>query len=137
MTSVPPSIYLDTSAPTTLSTLSERGNLWHHRLRERATAGASSDSRGDRKLTKCIAIAPAVRGGWLCPRGGIDECQKLLQRFDRIGIERVGDVDELDDAQATIAAFIFGDERLWLLQAVGDIALCEAFGLPQIAQQRL
>lgn len=82
----------------TISTLSEHGNLWHHCRGACATADASLDARGDRKLAKCIATNPGICGGWLYPRGGIDERQKPLQCFGRINVERPCHIDELDDA---------------------------------------
>jgi hypothetical protein len=137
LTSVPLSIYLVTCALTTTLTRPECDNLWHHRRRERTTVGASLDARSDRKLAKCTATALALRGGWLCPRGGIDERQKLLQCFGRFDPKRAGDVNELDDAQAAFTALVFGDERLGTRKSLGDIFLCQALGLPQVAQQRL
>jgi hypothetical protein len=122
---------------TTTLTLFQYDNLWHHRRQERATAGASLEARGDRKLAKCIATTPAIRGGWLCPRGGIDERQKPLQCFGWFDVERAGDVNELDDAQAAFTLLVFGDERLGALKSISNIVLGKAFGLPQIAQQRL
>jgi hypothetical protein len=119
---------------TTTLTLFQYDNLWHHRRQERATAGASLEARGDRKLAKCIATTPAIRGGWLCPRGGIDERQKLLQCLGWFDVERACDVNEFDDAQSAFTALIFRDERLWARKSIGDIFLCQTLGVSQVTQ---
>ena len=65
----------------------------------------------------------------------IDDVDDLAQNCDRLGTERPRDMDELDDAQAPLAAFVLGDERLVVAEPLGDLLLGEAMTHAQLAEQ--
>jgi hypothetical protein len=91
-----------------------------------ASAGASMRQRD----------GEVAAGRWTgLPLAAVDDVDDLAQDGDRLGIEGTHDKDELDDAQAPLAAFILGNERLRLRKPVGNLGLGLTAALAQVAQQ--
>ena len=65
---------------------------------------------------------PAIVG-WVDLAAALDQG---AQNADRIGTHRLQDGHELDHVEPTLSAFVLGDERLWLANALGELLLGEA-----------
>jgi hypothetical protein len=65
----------------------------------------------------------------------IDDVDDLAQHRGRLGTERARNVNELNDAQAPLAAFVLGHERLVVTEPLGHLLLREPMTHAQLAQQ--
>jgi hypothetical protein len=65
----------------------------------------------------------------------IDRVGEVSDHDGRIGTERAHDIDELDDAEPALAAFVLGHERLRLGQALCHLCLGQTLTLAEIPQQ--
>jgi hypothetical protein len=66
--------------------------------------------------------------------GAVERRHQLAQDRCRIGTEGTDHIDELDHAQAALAALVLGNERLRLAEALGHLCLRETMTLAQAAQ---
>ena len=64
--------------------------------------------------------------------GAVDCGQEAAQRGCRVGAERAHDIDELNDTEAALAALVFGNERLVLVETPGDRHLAQSLPLAQL-----
>jgi hypothetical protein len=67
---------------------------------------------------------------------------RAIDRIDQLPYHRAGlgakgahDIDELDDAEPSLTAFVLGDERLRLGQALCHLRLRQTLALAEIPQQ--
>src|SRR3546814_8440315 len=58
--------------------------------------------------------------------------EELSQQCAWISAERLRHVEELNDVETALAAFVLGDERLGLLYAFGDFGLGQILRFPQV-----
>jgi hypothetical protein len=65
----------------------------------------------------------------------IDRVDQLPHHGAWIGADGAHDIDELDDAEPTLAALVLGDVRLRLVQALGHLCLCEKLALAEFPQR--
>ena len=66
--------------------------------------------------------------------GSVEGRDQLAQDRCRFGTEGTHHIDELDHAQAALAALVLGNERLRLAKALGHLCLREAMALAQAPQ---
>lgn len=67
--------------------------------------------------------------------GTIEHVDQLPDDDGWLSAERAHHIDELNDAEPALAALVFGDERLGLGQALGDLRLSQMVALAEIPQQ--
>ena len=56
--------------------------------------------------------------------------KKVRQQCAGVRFKRLGDLDEFNDIQPALAAFIFGDKGLRAIEPFGNIGLRELPGFP-------
>ena len=65
----------------------------------------------------------------------IDDLDQLAQDGNRFRLQCSNDLDELDDTEATLAAFVLGNERLRLTEALGYFRLRQAVAPAELQQK--
>jgi hypothetical protein len=63
--------------------------------------------------------------------------KEARQQGARVRFQRFRDIDEFDNIQPPLAAFIFSDEGLRAVEPCGNISLRELTGFPEFGQQFL
>ncbi len=75
------------------------------------------------KIAKALAV------------GAIDHVDQLPDDDGWLSAQCAHHVDELDDAETALTTLVFGDERLRLGQAPGDLRLSQMVALAEVPQQ--
>ena len=65
----------------------------------------------------------------------IDDFDQLAQDGSRFRLQCSNDLDKLDDTEATLAAFVLGNERLRLTEALGYFRLRQALAPAELQQK--
>ena len=58
-----------------------------------------------------------------------------LQQFIGISFDGLANLDKFHDVDAPFTAFVFGDERLRSMKAIGELLLCQAGGFARLYHQ--
>ena len=66
----------------------------------------------------------------------VDGGDEISEHRGGLGTKRAHHIDELDDAQSALTTLVLGNKRLLFAKTLGDLGLCQALALAQIAQLR-